>query len=134
MSSITITTDVTLDTTNNALDVDDHKKPIPVPREPDVTSLVWKLTGNAARGSFNAMDAPNKGFQFIGTNLPQPGVFGQATLAANGNQIHLPDNNSNAGSTGGPWTYQLWATINGVEYSTIATLSATTNDPQIKNN
>lgn len=132
MSSITITTSVTLKSGN--LDVDDHGHAISVAQETDATNLVWQLTGNAAQGSFNAMNAANPGFSWIDT--PPTGVFGSPALAANGNQITLSDDNCNSNSAGGPWRYKLWATIDGVQYSTTASVStrATTNDPGIKNN
>lgn len=132
MSSVTITTNVTLE--NNALDVKDHGAPISVPRETDATNLVWQLTGSAAQGSFNAMTAANPGFSWIDT--PPSGVFGSPTLSANGNQISMTDNYNNSNGSGGPWRYKLWATIAGVQYSTTASVStkATTDNPAIKNN
>ena len=132
MSSTTITTSVTLDTTKNALDVHDHGAPISVPREPDAVNLIWQLTGNAAQGSFNAMNAANPGFSWVGTP-PPANIFGTPTLGANGNQITLTD--GNAGASTGTWYYKLWATIGGVQYSTkVLSTRATTDNPAIKNN
>ena len=139
MSSVTVTTNVTLE--NNALDVKDHGAPISVPQETDATNLVWQLTRTAAQGSFNAIildptnpNYPNSGFGWI--DFPPSGIFGSPTLAANGNQITMSDNNSGSNSAGGPWRYKLCATIGGTQYSTTSSVSprATTNDPGIKNN
>lgn len=134
MSSITLTSSVTL-SGSSGLDVHDHGAPIPVPQETDATDLVWELTGTAAQGSFNAIDDPNNpGFSWVDT--PPSGIFGAPALAANGNQITLTDNNNSSNSAGGPWRYQLCATVNGRPYSTTTSVSTrqTTDNPMIKNN
>ncbi len=102
-----------------------------------VTTISWHLTGSAASGSFNALDASNKGFAWLPPPAPQPpaGVFSGLQLLPNG-KIQITDNNTDPGgvNSAGSWTYQLWATIGGIQYSTIATLpSATTTNPTIKN-
>jgi hypothetical protein len=133
MSSITVTTEVTSDSSNQTLDVKDHGAPISVPHEADATNLIWQLTGTAAQGSFNAIDLtdPNSGFYWIDT--PPTGVFSTPVLSANGNQITMTDTNN--ASPGGPWRYKLNATIQNVHYSTTSsTPKETTNNPQIKNN
>ena len=135
MSSVTVTTQVTSDASSKTLDVKDHGAPIGVPQETDATNLVWELTGSAAQGSFNAINDPpteNDGFYWIDT--PPSGIFGTPELSANGNQITMTDDNNSANSAGGPWRYKLNATIGGEQYSTTATITATTNDPGIKNN
>ena len=135
MSSLTVTTQVTSNASSKTLDVEDHGAPIGVPQETDATNLVWQLTGTAAQGSFNAITNPpneNNGFYWVDT--PPSGVFGTPTLAANGNQVTVTDNNSSNTSAGGPWRYKLNATIGGQQYSTTVSTSATTNNPQIKNN
>lgn len=133
MNSTTLTSGVTL-SGNSGLDVDDRGKAIPVPHQTDPMKLVWQLTGSAAHGSFNAMSGPDKGFSWIDT--PPVGVFSDPSLAANGNQVRLTDNNISSNSTGGPWRYKLCATVNGQLYTTTASasLQATTNNPAIKNN
>ncbi|MGH8127656.1 MAG: hypothetical protein ACRETC_04715 [Gammaproteobacteria bacterium] len=98
--------------------------------------IVWKLTGNAASGSFNAMDAANPGFTW--KQQPTSGIFGQPGLENSGKHIKMSDNNTDPGgvNSSGTWIYQLWATIGGTQYSTIATLpnpTATTTNPWIKN-
>ncbi|HXS72613.1 MAG TPA: hypothetical protein VN725_01110 [Rhodanobacteraceae bacterium] len=132
MSSITLTSSVTL-SGSSGLDVHDHGAPIPVPAETDATNLIWELTGTAAQGSFNAMNATNPGFAWVDT--PPSGIFGTPTLGANGNQITITDNHINSNS-GGSWRYKLCATVNGQPYSTTASVSprGTTDNPTIKNN
>lgn len=99
-------------------------------------TITWELTGNAASGSFNAMNVSNPGFAW--KQQPPSGVFGTPALANNGNRIQMSDNNTdpNGVNSTGTWIYQLWATIGGNPYSTISTLSptATITDPTIKNN
>lgn len=133
MSSITITTGVTT-SGSNGLDVKDHGKAISVPQEIETTNLVWQLTGTAAQGSFNSMTDPNgPGFSWV--DGPPPGIFGNAQVVANGNQITMGDTNNSNSTAGGPWIYKLCATINGQPYSTTAsTPTGTTTDPTIKNN
>jgi hypothetical protein len=126
-----IITQVKLDTAKNALDVEDNGAPIPVPRGNSATMLVWQLSGNAAQGSFNPLDAPNPGFKWVGTQ-PPANIFGPPSRSSNGNEITVSDGNT--GASTGTWHYQLYATINGVQYSTtVLSTSATTNNPAIKN-
>ncbi|SRR5690348_2362548 len=99
-------------------------------------TITWELTGNAASGSFNAMDATNPGFAWQ-QQTPND-VFGTPALVANGNQIQISDNNTdpNGINSTGSWVYQLYATIGGSPYSTIANLrrpTATTTNPNIVN-
>lgn len=134
MSSVTVTTQVTSDASSKTLDVKDHGAPVGVPQETDATNLVWQLTGSAAQGSFNAIDLTNEDSGFYWIDTPPAGIFGTPVLSANGNQITMTDDNCSASSAGGPWRYKLNATIGGDQYSTTATITATTNDPAIKNN
>ena len=51
--------------------------------------------------------------------------------------LHMTDLNTNIQGASGTWVYQLWATINGQQYSTIATIPnprAVVRDPSIVNN
>jgi hypothetical protein len=127
----TITINVTIK--NGALDVEDHGAPIQVPRGTDATNLVWMLTGSAASGSFNALSGPNPGFSWLPPG-PPANIFSLPSRSANGNQISVSDGNT--GASTGTWCYKLYATVNGVQYSTTSTVSptATTNDPAIRNN
>lgn len=99
-------------------------------------TITWELTGNAASGSFNAMNAANPGFAW--QQQPPNGVFGTPGLAAHGNQIQVSDDNNdpNGVNSTGSWIYQLYATVSGNTYSTIASLgrpTATTTNPNIVN-
>lgn len=126
---------VTLNTNEQALDVDQRNNANQVNQNANAQTITWQLTGNAATGSFNSMSATPPGFAWKGT-APPSGIFGTPTLAANGNQITMTDSNTSS-STAGTWVYQLNATINGVAYSTISTLPnprAGTTDPTIRNN
>ena len=126
---------VTLDTTANALDVDQRNNANEVSRDPNTQTITWQLDGNAASGSFNAMTDPHPGFAWVGT-APNAGIFGTPTVVAGGKQITLSDLNDST-STTGTWIYRLYATIGGQQYSTLATVRrrpATTTDPCIKNN
>jgi hypothetical protein len=115
------------------LDVDQSGNANHVPQNPNAQTITWKLNGNANGGTFNAMNAANPGFAWIGTS-PPAGIFGTPVPDNQGNMT-MSDNNIDS-STAGTWTYKLWATINGSQYSTTSTLStrATTTDPTIKNN
>ncbi|MGH8157910.1 MAG: hypothetical protein ACREPQ_07300 [Rhodanobacter sp.] len=96
------------------------------------TTISWHLT--TAGGTFNALDASNKGFSWIQT--PPDNVFTGLQLLQNG-KIQITDNNTDPGgiNSAGSWIYQLWATINGTQYSTIATTpTGTVTNPNIKNN
>ena len=97
-------------------------------------TIVWKLVGNAAGGTFNAMNAANPGFAW--KQQPPNGVFGTPTITVN-NDLAMADNNTDPGgvNSSGTWIYQLYATIGTTQYSTIASLgpTATTTNPTIKN-
>ena len=98
----------------------------------EVATISWHLT--TAKGAFNELDASNRGFAWI-TTPPPEGVFTDLKLLPSG-KIQVTDNNTDPGgvSSAGTWIYQLWATINKIEYSTIATLPpATSTNPTIKN-
>lgn len=100
-------------------------------------TIVWKLTGNAAAGTFNDIGAANPGFAWKQTT--PTGVFGTPTLTHNNAHIEMSDDNAdpNGINSSGTWVYQLYATVGGNPYSTISTLSspvATDTNPTIKNN
>lgn len=128
--------DITLNVTlkNGSLDVDQVGNGNQIGHGEDDT-ISWKLTGTAASGQFNAMDDSHPGFSWIQT--PPSGVFGTATVQANGNQIQISDNNTdpNGVNSSGTWIYQLYATVGEKEYSTTYTLSprGVINNPTIQN-
>lgn len=130
----TINLNVTIDNSKTppALDVDDKNGANEVPQNPSTSTITWRLTGNAATGSFNPQGGTNPGFAWIGSQ-PPAGVFGQPTPSNNGNQLSITDLN-NGSNSAGTFIYQLMATVGGVCYSTIATLPAgTANNPAIIN-
>lgn len=100
-------------------------------------TIVWKLTGNAASGTFDDMSAANPGFAW--DQATPSGVFGLPTLANRSTHIQMSDNNTdpNGINSSGEWIYQLYATVGGVQYSTRTSSHsavATTTNPTIKNN
>ena len=119
---------------NGSLDVDQTGNGNQIPHGENDT-ITWQLTGSAASGQFNAMNASNPGFNW--TQTTPDGVFGTATVQANGNQIQISDNNTdpNGVNSAGTWIYQLYATIGGTQYSTktIPSPRAVTNNPTIQN-
>ena len=119
---------------DGSLDVDQSGNANHVPKLANPTMITWRLIGNAQGGVFNAISAANPGFKWKGTQ-PPTGIFGDAVPDAQGNMT-MVDNNINIQGASGTWFYQLWATINGQQYSTITTLSprAVTHDPSIQNN
>ncbi|MCK9366284.1 MAG: hypothetical protein M0P72_03925 [Metallibacterium scheffleri] len=125
---------VTLDksTTPWCVDIDQSGNANHVSQSPDVQTITWQLTGNAASGSFVALTDPDPGFAWVGT-APPSGVFSNLTLSANGNQLTISDLN-NSTSTQGTWTYILRINVDGVVYQSKTTsLTATTTNPMIKN-
>ncbi|HEX6612862.1 MAG TPA: hypothetical protein VF022_03240 [Rhodanobacteraceae bacterium] len=136
MSNLTITTEVTADTSAATLDVKDHGHSISVPQETDQTTLVWTLTGAGPNSAFNSIDLNDpetSGFSWVGGSTP-PG-FGTPSLVAHGNQITMTDDNINSGTAGGPYIYQLRATVDGVACATTSSVSprGTVTDPSIVN-
>jgi hypothetical protein len=124
---------VTLDTNTSppAVDVDQHGKGNEVSQSPNAQTIVWQLTGNAASGSFVALDDPNPGFQWI--SAPPAGVFSSLSRSPNGNQLTITDTNNSA-NTAGSWTYVLRVNVGGTVYSTkTISLKATTTNPVIIN-
>jgi hypothetical protein len=90
------------------------------------------LTGTAASLQFYPVNDPNyPGFKWLSN--PAPPGFSGLTLLGNAQVLQITDDNTAAG---GPWIYQLNAHDNmGNRYSTTAvTKTATTDNPQIKNN
>lgn len=122
---------------NGALDVDQSGNANQMDHGQTGT-ITWELTGNAAHGSFNAMNAQHPGFAWQAST--PSGVFGQPTIPPNNNnQLQVSDNNNdpNGVNSSGTWTYQLYATIGDTQYSTIVSASnrvLTTTNPYIKNN
>lgn len=126
MPNVTLT--VTLK--NGSLDVDEAGNGNQISHG-ETSTITWELTGNAASGSFNAIDGASPGFAWV--QSPPQDVFGTPTLQANGNQIQMSDNNTSSNSIGS-WIYQLHATIGGAQYSTIANNRvATVTNPTIQN-
>ena len=124
---------VTLDETKTpwAVDVDQHGKDNEVSQSPNAQTIVWQLTGNAASGSFVALDDPNPGFEWI--TAPPAGIFSDPSRSPNGNQLTISDTN-NSSTTAGSWTYRLRVNVGGTVYSTkTLSLAATTTDPVINN-
>ena len=124
---------VTLDTNTSppAVNVDQHGKGNEVSQSPNAQTIVWQLTGNAASGSFVALDDPNPGFQWI--SAPPAGVFSSPSRSPNGNQLTITDTNNSA-NTAGSWTYVLRVNVGGTVYSTkTISLKATTTNPVIIN-
>lgn len=124
---------VTLNETIGALDVDQSGNGNQIDHGKSET-IEWKLTGNAAQGSFNSMNAANPGF--IWKQSPPAGVFGAAD--PEGGEMTISDDNTNPNGVNstGTWIYQIWATIGGQQYSTIASIPNPRNvstNPTIQN-
>lgn len=129
-------TDLTLRVTRNGnhLDVDQSGNANQIAHGQTVT-IIWQLTGNAASGSFHAIDdTPDSGF--VWNQTPPGGVFDPPALFADGNQIRITDHNNdpNGVPSIGDWIYTLNATIQGQPCSTVyvSTRNTMTN-PTIKN-
>jgi hypothetical protein len=117
------------------LDVDQSGNANHVPKDANPQTITWKLIGNANGGTFNLQTATNPGLTWVGPNQPQYGIFGYPVVEANGN-MSVTDSNL-PGSPSATYTYKLCATINGQQYSTVATLrnpKQVTHDPTIVNN
>lgn len=110
---------VTLNETLGALDVDQSGNGNQIDHGQNPT-IKWQLTGNAAQGSFNSMTAANPGFTW--KQSPPNGVFGAPD--PEGREMSMSDNNTdpNGVNSTGTWIYQIWATINNQQYSTIAAI------------
>jgi hypothetical protein len=124
---------VTLDKTTTpwSLDIDEKDKENHVGRGPNAQTIEWKLTGNAASGSFDSQNNSPPGFTWITT--PPSGIFGPPTLEDNGDKLTMTDLNIGTNSVG-DWIYQLSATIDGVVYQSGATsITANNTNPTIKN-
>lgn len=124
---------VTLDTSTSpsSVDVDQHGKGNEVSNSPNAQTIVWHLTGNAASGSFVALDDPAPGFAWI--SAPPEGIFSPPSRSPNGNQLTISDVNNSSG-TAGSWTYVLRVNVGGTVYSTkTISLKATTTNPVIVN-
>jgi len=117
---------VTLNQTLGCLDVDQAGNGNEINHGKNET-IEWKLSGNAAQGSFNAMTAANPGFAW--KQSPPNGVFGAAD--PEGAEMTISDNNTdpNGINSTGTWIYQIWATIDGQQYSTISPIPNPRNVP-----
>jgi hypothetical protein len=90
------------------------------PQHGATVTVTWRLTGNAASGTFNAINDPsNPGFSWI--QQPPAGIFSAPQLAADGKEISLTDTNGD--NAIGSWIYKLCATIGTRPYSTDPTSS-----------
>ena len=101
-------------------------------------NIVWKLVGNASSGTFNPIDPSSSTSGFAWEQQPPSGVFGTPTRTHSDTHIEMSDTNTdpNGVNSSGTWSYQLYATIGGTQYSTIASLrkpTATTTNPTIQN-
>lgn len=127
---------VTLDKTTTpwTVDINESGNANHVSQSPNAQTITWQLSGNAATGSFGAVNDPtHPAFAWIGT-APPSGIFGTPTLSANGNTLTMTDLN-NSTSTQGTWIYKLWIQVGGTYYSSLATsIRANNTDPTIKNN
>ena len=125
---------VTLNEAKGYLDVDEAGNGNQIAHGQNDT-VIWQLTGNAASGTFNAMNAQTPGFEWV--QDPPNGVFGTPALQASGNEVQISDNNTdpNGINSSGEWVYQIAATIDGEVYSTQTTLGpgGNTTDPTIHN-
>ena len=127
---------VTLKTVNGVtcLDVDDANNTNHIPQSAQAQMLTWQLEGNAAAGSFCAVDGTPPGFAWVTNPPPSSTIFSSPSRSPNGNTLTISDLN-NSSSTQGTWKYKVCAIVGGTTYCTQATsLAATTNDPTIRNN
>lgn len=119
-------------TTPTAADVDQQGKANEVSRSPSQQTITWQLTGNAASGSFVALDDPSPGFAWV-SPAPPTGIFGTPDLSGNGNQLTITVLNNSA-STVGTWIYVIRVKVGGTVYSTTSSLlTGTTTNPTIIN-
>jgi len=118
---------VDLDTTSGVLIV--SEKSVVIHK---ADTINWQLNNNAASGAFNALDATPPGFKWVPNPTPPPaGAFNSPTLGNNNKKLTLDDLDP---APGGPWAYQLAATINGKVYLTGAVkITGGGNDPTIEN-
>jgi hypothetical protein len=133
-NNIDVLLSVTLNkaTTPWSLHVDESNHPNYLNAGPNAQCIVWTLMGEAATGSFLALQGPELGFAWVGT-LPPSGIFGAPFLPVN-NQLKVLDHHTGPG-TAGNWAYTLRARIGGTVYSTLALSAAAQNtNPRIKNN
>ena len=124
---------VTLNETIGALDVDQSGNGNQIDHGKNEI-IEWKLTGNMEQGTFNSMSAANPGFAW--KQAPPAGVFG--TADPEGTEMTIADNNTNPNgvNSAGTWIYQIWATLNGRQYSTLASIPNprnVSNNPTIQN-
>ncbi len=129
---------VTINDDTNSLDVDQSGNGNEMGHGQSGT-IVWRLVGVASSGTFNVINPSSSTSGFIWKQQPPSGVFGTPTLTNNNTGIEMADTNTdpNGVNSAGTWIYHLYATINGVQYSTIASLprpTAVTTNPCIKNN
>ena len=103
-----------------------------IARDDDEQLIVWRLTGDAASGSFVAGS-----FDWIGEKRPPQGSFGRARFGSNGKTMWMfltnNDDSDSDSKTTGPWSYGLSIVVDGKVYSS-NTGPAHGDDPVIKNN
>jgi hypothetical protein len=131
-----ISLSVKLKTVNGvtSLDVEQANNANHVPQNAQAQTIQWQLEGNAASGSFLALDGTPPGFAWKSNPAPSSTIFSAPSRSSNGNTLTITDLNNSA-ATQGQWIYQLYATVNGTTYSTnVISLKATTDNPSIKNN
>jgi hypothetical protein len=110
-----VTLDVTLNDESKPpfLDIDDQDETNWIERHPDTQAVRWRLSGNAAGGTFNPIDDPKApGFEWVGTPPPKE-VFSHIRRSRNGREILVDDLNDGE-TTVGIWYYRLNAMIEGM--------------------
>jgi hypothetical protein len=128
---------VSLNTSYNPprLDVDDSGGQNQVGQSPNPQTITWTLTGPLTQGNFVSMQAAEPGFSWGSKQQPRTGVFGPATISANGNSLSITDTHTDS-SSNGEWSYVLRVLYNGKVYSISDTLEApggTVSNPVIVN-
>lgn len=115
------------------LDVEDNGGQNKVKRDPQPTTIVWKLVGQLNGGSFADMGGTDPGFQWV--QQPPEGLFGDPELLPNG-KLQIVDKYSDVKNKG-EWIYKLRVVYNNKIYTTLSSLEvrpgATVKDPVIIN-
>ncbi len=125
---------VSLDTSTHPWSLSVHQQGNPHHFDPDpnVQTITWQLTGEAATGSFNAQDDAKPGFAWI-PPAPHPGIFDAPDPKTHKHQMTMRNHHHGA-SSAGEWFYQLSATIHGKLCQTPYTPTAgRISNPSIKN-
>jgi len=125
---------VSLDTNQSPprLDIQDNGGQNQVAANSQPTTITWKLAGSLNQGNFVAMTDPCPGFAWDGV-MPPEGLFGPASIGANGNSLSIVDNHLD-GNSNGQWMYLLRVNLGGTVYTTGGILATgTVNNPVIIN-